>query len=187
MKTDSQCPVQQNTTLNDWVLMKIDKNSDHNEWQAVPMLTLIQILQRENSDRSQRTSTKCSHPEGSEELVVMETSPRYTHLVLLFLALLFPCSLLLPPLLLLCFLFSLSSCPFFLLLCNPYLMLIPDMPSNTSILEVSELQILRMLSWHMSLPFLISLHRMNSVSLLRPRSYPVGFCSWWKGLKIWPS
>lgn len=55
MKIDSQCPVNRNTIFDDQALMKINKKPDHNEWQKVPMLTLM-TLGGKNSDRSPRKS-----------------------------------------------------------------------------------------------------------------------------------
>ena len=45
----------------------------------------------------------------------------------------------------------------------------------SGLLEESELQILRMLNWHWILYFLISLNRMNSLSLLRPEIIQLDF------------
>lgn len=124
MKTDSQCPVKQHLWQR---LMK----SLYKEQQADPVLTLIQAAGGANSKISQRKSAPAFVSWGfGKQLVVTETA-HSSHLVPLFLfsfMLVFPCSLLLLPLLFLCFLFSLSSCPFFWPLCNPCLMLIPACP-----------------------------------------------------------
>ena len=45
----------------------------------------------------------------------------------------------------------------------------------SGLLEESQLQILRMLNWHWILYFLISLNRMNSLSLLRPEIIQLDF------------